>query len=55
MATGRLEKFYKEQCLTEQAFVKDGDKTVGSYVDGVAKELGGSLKVVGFVHFALGE
>ena len=55
IATGRLEKFYKEQCLTEQAFVKDGEKSVGQYVDGVAKQLGGTLKVVDFIHFALGE
>ena len=55
IATGRLEKFYAESCLTEQAFVKDGDMTVQQYTDKVAKELGGSIKVVDFVRFALGE
>ena len=55
MATGRLEKFYKEQCLTEQAYVKDPDKTVQQYIDGVAKELGGSIAITGFVRFELGE
>lgn len=54
MATGRLEKFFKEQCLTEQAFVKDGDITVGQYVAKVAKELGGSIKVADFVRFQQG-
>ena len=55
MATGRMEKFYKEQCLVEQAFVKDNDVTVAQYVDSVAKQLGGTLKVKGFVRFALGQ
>ena len=55
MATGRLEKFYKEQCLTEQAFVKNPDQTIAQYTDEVAKKLGGSIKVVDFKRFALGE
>ena len=55
IATGRLEKYYAEICLTEQAFVKDGDMTVQQYTDKVAKQLGGSIKVVDFVRFALGE
>ena len=55
IATGRLEKFYAENCLTEQAFVKDGDLTIQTYTDKVAKELGGSIKVVDFVRYALGE
>ena len=33
MATGRLEKFYKENCLTEQAFVKNPDQTVNQYTE----------------------
>lgn len=32
MVEGRLKKFYKEICLVEQAFIKDGDKSVGEYV-----------------------
>ncbi len=55
MATGRLEKFFKEQCLTEQAFVKDPDKTVNAYTDEVAKNLGGTIAIKSFVRFALGE
>ncbi len=55
MATGRLEKFYKENCLTEQAFVKNPDQTVNEYVAACAKELGGSITIVGFVRFVLGE
>lgn len=55
MATGRLEKFFKEQCLTEQVYVKNPDLTVTQYTEQVAKELGGSIKIVGFKRFALGE
>ena len=55
MAAGRLQKFYKEQCLVEQVFVKNSDQTVSEYVDSVAKQLGGSIKVTGFKRFALGE
>ena len=55
MATGRMEKFYKENCLTEQAFVKNPDQTVNQYTEEAAKNLGGSIKVTGFVRWALGE
>ena len=55
MATGRLEKFYKESCLTEQAFVKNPDQSVTDYVNEVAKKLGGTIKVTGFKRFMLGE
>ena len=55
IATGRLEKFYKESCLTEQAFVKNPDQSVTDYVNEVAKKLGGTIKVTGFVRWALGE
>ena len=55
IATGRLEKFYKESCLTEQAFVKNPDQSVTDYVNEVAKKLGGTIKVTGFKRFMLGE
>ena len=55
IVAGKLGKFYEENCLTEQAFVKDGDLTIQAYTDKVAKELGGTIKVVDFVRYALGE
>lgn len=55
IATGRLEKFYKESCLTEQAFVKNPDQNVTDYVNEVAEKLGGTIKVTGFKRFMLGE
>ena len=55
IAQGRMEKFYKESTLTEQAFVKDPDQTISQYTAQVAKSLGGQIKIVDFVRFVLGE
>lgn len=55
MAQGRIEKFYKENCLTEQEYVKNPDQTINQYVESNAKELGTSIKIVGFTRFVLGE
>ena len=55
IATGRMEKFYKEQCLAEQEFVKNSDQTVNEYTAEVAKKLGGTIKITGFKRFQLGE
>ena len=55
IAQGRMEKFYKESTLTEQAFVKDPDQSISQYTAQVAKSLGGQIKIVGFVRFVLGE
>ena len=55
MITGRVEKFYKENCLVDQAFVKDGNMNVAEYVAKVAKELGGKIEITGFVRFESGE
>ena len=55
IASGRLEKYYKEVCLLEQPFVKDPDVTVGEYLAAAAKNLGATLDVVRFERFVLGE
>lgn len=55
IATGRMEKFYKESCLTEQAFVKDPDQSVNQYTAAVAKQLGATIEIVDFKRFMLGE
>ena len=49
MAVGKLGKFFKENCLVEQAFIKDSSLTVEKYV----KENGG--EVVSMTRFAVGE
>ena len=55
MVMGRISKYYKEVCLLEQTFIKDGDLSVTQYTEKVAKELGGSIKVTGFVRYEKGE
>lgn len=52
---GKMGKYFKENCLLEQAFVKDGDLSVAQYVAKVAKELGVDIQVTGFVRYAKGE
>ena len=52
---GRLGKFYESNCLLEQAYVKDDSMSVSKYVASVAKELGGSIKVTGYVRYDKGE
>ena len=49
MVVGRLNKFYKEVCLEEQAFIKDSGVSVKDYV----KNNGG--EIVSMVRFAVGE
>ena len=55
IATGRLEKFFKENCLTEQAYVKNPDQSVNQYTAEVAKALGTTIEIVSFTRFMLGE
>lgn len=52
---GRIGKFYKENCLVEQPFVKDGNITVLQYTDQIAKKLNGEIKIADFVRFEKGE
>ena len=55
MVLGRIGKFYKENCLVDQEFVKDNDLTVAKYTDKVAKELGGEIKITKFARYEKGE
>ncbi len=55
MVEGRIEKYYKEVCLLEQPFVKDGDKSIQQVTDEVGKEIGAKLDVVRFERFERGE
>ncbi|MGN0632760.1 MAG: translation elongation factor Ts [Oscillospiraceae bacterium] len=52
---GKVGKYYSENCLLEQSFVKDDKLTVQGYVDAEAKKLGGSIAVVEVVRFERGE
>ena len=55
MVAGRIAKYYKENCLVEQAFVKDDKQTITAYTKATAKELGGDIKIVAFTRFEKGE
>ena len=55
MAQGRVEKFYKENTLVDQEFVKNPDVTISQYVASVAKAVGDTIAVKGFDIFVLGE
>ena len=55
IAAGKLNKFYEENCLLQQAFVKDGSMSVEQYINSAAKALGGTVKFVGAVRFEKGE
>ena len=52
---GKVGKYYKENCLVDQEFVKDNSKTVGAYTKETAKALGCKLEIAKFVRFEKGE
>jgi len=55
MVEGRIEKYYKEVCLLEQPFIKDGDKTVNQIITEAIAEIGENINVRRFVRYELGE
>lgn len=56
IAAGKMSKYFKENCLVEQEFVKATDhESVGKYVAGVAAKIGTEIKLNGFIRFAKGE
>ena len=52
---GKMGKFFKENCLLQQEFVKDGSMSVEQYIASAAKAAGGSVKFVNAVRFEKGE
>lgn len=55
MIAGKINKFYQETCLLEQAYVKEPKISVGHYLDQVSKEIGADIKLVKFVTYEKGE
>jgi len=51
---GKLKKFYAENCLLEQPFVKDDSKTVAQVLNEAGKAAGGTAKIARFVRFDVG-
>ena len=52
---GKLNKFYAENCLLQQEFVKDNSMSVEQYIAACAKELGGTITFKNAVRFEKGE
>lgn len=52
---GKLNKFYAENCLLQQEFVKDSEQTVEKYIAAAAKAQGGTVTFVDAIRFEKGE
>lgn len=55
ISTGRINKFYQENCLFEQAFIKDNTKTVGDLIKEINAAAGAEVKIQSFLRFHLGD
>ena len=52
---GKLDKFFQENCLLEQAFVKDPQKTIKDYVTETIARIGENINISRFIRFQLGD
>ncbi|HYG60159.1 MAG TPA: translation elongation factor Ts [Symbiobacteriaceae bacterium] len=55
MVHGRIEKYYKEVCLLEQEWVKDGSKNIAALIKEVSGKAGGAITVKRFARYEKGE
>src|SRR6202165_559806 len=55
IVTGKMEKFYEENCLYEQHFIKDESVTVGELVSQMIHKLGENISIRRYVRFKVGE
>ncbi len=55
MIEGRIQKFYAEVVLVEQAFVMDGKTPIREVLKEAAKDIGGEVTIASYVRFMLGE
>lgn len=55
IATGKLEKWYQEVCLLDQAYIKDPDRKVSDVVNEAVQRLGENIVVRRFTRFEVGE
>ena len=55
MVEGRVEKFYKENCLVDQPFVKNPDMTIAQYVNERIQQTVENIKIRRFVRYEMGE
>jgi len=55
MVEGRIQKYYKEFCLLEQAFVKDPEKSIRDLVNEKIAEIGEKISIRRFARYEMGE
>jgi elongation factor Ts len=55
MVMGRVSKYYKEVCLVEQVWVKNGDYTISKYLQEESKKIGAEISITRFARFERGE
>ncbi len=55
MVAGRINKYFKEICLVDQPFIKDGDMTVTAYAKSISEKIGSEIKIEKFARFEKGE
>lgn len=55
MIVGRIEKYYKENCLLDQEFIKDADKTISQVITEQIAKIGEKIDIRRYVRYELGE
>jgi elongation factor Ts len=55
ITTGKMEKFYEENCLYEQHYIKDESVTIGEMIAQAIAKLGENIAIRRFVRFKVGE
>ena len=52
---GKMERFFGDTCLMEQAFIKDTDRTIKDVIQEAVARLGENIQVRRFVRYSIGE
>ena len=55
IVNGKMEKFYEENCLYEQHYIKDESQTIGEMVNAAIAKLGENIAIKRFARFKVGE
>ena len=55
MVQGRIEKYFKENCLLEQSFIRDSDKSIETYLKETIALLGENISIRRFARYEMGE
>ena len=55
MIEGRIEKYFKEVSLLDQAYIKDDSKTVSDLLNEIVSKLGENIKIARFARFEIGQ